>query len=87
MSEWNTPDQHFEVVLMRNGVNEDTATQDDYRRVAVVAKDPIGAMTSDEAVAAAGTDFRVVLATPPGVETGMEVMARQRLMNGQTRDW
>lgn len=90
MKDYPTYDQHFEVVLMKKGVTEDAATPDDFKRVAVVAKDQVAAMMSDEVTAAAGEEFRAVVATPPGVPTGFEQMARRRMLNAgdqRTTNW
>lgn len=91
MKDYPTYDQHFEVVLMRKGVTEDAATQDDFKRVAVVARDQVAALMSEDVAAAAGEDFRAVVATPPGIETGFEAMARRRAMDAtggqRTTNW
>lgn len=73
--------QHFEVVLMRKTVTEDNAKQEDFVRVAVQANDQIAAMTHADVTAAAGEEFRPIIATPPGVPTGPEMMARRRAMD------
>lgn len=82
MSDYPQYKEHFEVVLMRNGVTEDEATQDDFKRVAVVAKDPVSACLSDEVEAIAKADgMRAIMATKPGVPTGPEIMARRRALD------
>lgn len=73
--------QHFEVVLMKVGASEVTATQDDFRRVAIVAKDQIAAMTDPAVEAACGAEYRPIVATPPGMMTGPEAMARRRALD------
>ena len=40
--------QAFDVVMLRNGVNEATATRKDFRRVTVMATDPLEAMRTVE---------------------------------------
>ena len=73
--------QHFEVVIMRNEASELSATQDDFRRVAVVAKDLIAALMDPAVLAACGAEWRPIVATPPGVATGPEMMARRRALD------
>lgn len=82
--------QHFEVVMMRNGVSEGAATQDDFKRVLVTARDPLAALMTDEVKAVADADgFRAVIAVPPGTPTGPETMARRRALDadGSKNDW
>ena len=67
--------------MIRNGVSEGAATQDDFRRVPVVAKDPLAAMMSDEVQAVANEGFRPMVATTPGSPTGPETMARRRALD------
>ncbi len=75
--------------MLRNGVSEDAATQDDFKRIAVIAKDPINAMLSDEVEAVAKADgFRALLATTPGTPTGPETMARRRALDPEgSKNW
>lgn len=84
-------EQHFEVVLMRRGVSEDAAKPEDFVRVAVTARDQVQALLKDEVKAAAGTEYNVVLAAPPGVQTGPEIMARRRVQDvgagSRTTNW
>jgi hypothetical protein len=78
--------EHFEVVMLRDGVGEDDATQDDLKRVAVMASDPLAALMTDEVFAVAKTDgFRPIFATKPGMPTGPEIMARRRALEAQSK--
>ena len=76
--------QHFEVVMIREGASELTATSEDFRRVPVDAADPIGAVTSKEAAAVKG--WRPMFAAPPGVPTEPEIMSRRRALEGPVVD-
>ncbi len=82
-----THTEHFEVVMLRSGVDEDAATQDDLKRVAVLASDPLAALMADEVQAVAKTGeiktdgFRAIFASKPGVPTGPEIMARRRALD------
>lgn len=84
----NDPPQteNFDVVLLRNGVNELTAKPDDFRRVPVVATGPLAAVMSGEAAAVAAEGFTILHAATPGVATGPEAMARQRELEGPPID-
>jgi hypothetical protein len=76
--------QQFEVVMIRDGVSELTATSDDLKRIAVQAVDPISAVTSKEVAAVKG--WRPMFAAPPGVPTEPEIMARRRALEGPVVD-
>jgi hypothetical protein len=79
--------EHFEVVMLRDGVGDDAATQDDLKRVAVMATDPLAALMTDEVLAVAKTDgFRAIFASKPGVPTGPEIMARRRALEASSRN-
>jgi hypothetical protein len=74
----------FEVVMIRDGVNDLTATTEDLKRIPVQAIDPISAVTSKEVAAVKG--WRPMFAAPPGVPTEPEIMARRRALEGPVVD-
>lgn len=74
----------FEVVMIREGVSDLTATTEDLKRIPVEAADPIGAVMSPEVAGAKG--WRPMFAAPPGVPTEPEIMARRRALEGPVVD-
>ena len=76
----------FEVVMLKQGVSEFTATPDDFRRVPVVAADPIKAQQDPDVLAAEQEGYTVMLASRPGIQTQAEVLARGRLYDCSVTD-
>jgi hypothetical protein len=73
--------EHFDVVLVKEGVPEHGATMGDIKRVSVQAESPIAAQ-----MAVHEKGFRVHRATPPGMLTDLEVFANRRTYDGGTTD-
>ena len=71
--------ENFEVVLIKLTASEFTAKPEDFKRVPVDAADPIQALHTPEANV---KGYRVMWATPPGVLTEPEIMARRRELDG-----
>jgi hypothetical protein len=78
--------ESFEVVLLKQGVSEFTATPDDFRRVSVRATDPIMAQHDPEVIAAEQEGYICLLASRPGIQTQAEVLARGRLYDCSVTD-
>ena len=76
----------FDVVMIKNGVSEFTALPDDFRRVPVVAQDPMKAQMDPGVLAAEAEGYRCMLASRPGIQTQAEVLARVRLYDCSTAD-
>ena len=76
----------FEVVLLKQGVSEFTATPDDFRRVPVWATDPINAQQDPDVLAAEKEGYICLLASRPGIQTQAEVLARGRLYDCSVAD-
>jgi hypothetical protein len=77
--------EQFEVVLIRRSANEMSATPASFKRVAVLAPDPLAAMMSEE-VRREGKDWRPICATKSGILTDPEVNARRLEMEGPPID-
>jgi hypothetical protein len=75
----------FDVVMLKDGVNDLIAKTADFKRVPIEAEAPFAAMTHPD-VQAAAKGFRVLFAVPPGVATEPEIHARRREMEGETVD-
>ena len=68
----------FEVVMVKNGKNPESAGIEDFRRVPVMATDPLQAQMSDEVEAAKKDVYYPILPGKPGVLTDPEMRARAR---------
>jgi hypothetical protein len=78
--------QHFEVVMLRDGVDQEAAQPADFLRVAILARDPVAAQNDPDIGLVKG--YRPVAATLPNQLTGFELAARNReLVNAPTRSW
>jgi hypothetical protein len=78
----------FDVVMLKNGKHEATATIEDYRRVPVMASDPLQAQMSDEVAAQEG--YYPLRVSRPGELTGPEMQARARAFeasDSNPRQW
>ena len=71
--------EQFEVVMLRLGVSPLTALPGDFKRVPIVATDPLAAQLSDEVRKETG--YITLFAAKPGVLTDPEVHARRREMD------
>lgn len=81
-----TYSQPFEVVMLRDGVDQDLALPDDFTRLHVVACDPTAAQRAPVVNSLIG--FHPIGATPPGALTGPEQMALARTRStDSTRNW
>ena len=69
-----TQQKAFDVVMLRNGVNEATATRKDFRRVTVMATDPLEAMQTVEQYHAACAAKR----RPPRRIQTWQILARKQ---------
>lgn len=67
--------ESFEVVLLKDGASQMSASVSDFQRVAVEAESPLQAQMSDEAKKDGWT---AIYATKPGLLTEPEVLARRR---------
>jgi len=76
--------EDFEVVMLKKGVSELTAGEDDFLRVPVQADQPIAALMKDEVQN--HKTHRPLFAARPGVMTDPEIMARRRTMEGPPVD-
>ena len=77
--------EHLDVVMLKLGVSDLTATPEDFKRVQVQAPDA-DAATFEPQVTALEKEYRVLTATPPGHETQAEMLARHRAYNGGVTD-
>jgi putative sterol carrier protein len=79
-----THTEDFDVVLLKDGVSDLTASPSDFKRVLVTGQaDPIAALMSDTAQV---KGFRPLFALPPGVMSSAEIMANRRVMDNDTLD-
>lgn len=74
----------FDVVMLKNGVNDMAAVSTDFKRVPVEASAPFEALTHKDVAAVAG--YHPLFAVPPGVPTEPEIHARRRELEGPTVD-
>lgn len=72
--------------MLRDGVEPDSATPDDFTRLHVVARDPSTAQ--QDPICAGLVGYRPIGATPPGALTGPEQLALARARSTEsTRNW
>ena len=84
--QYQKPDtQPLDGVLLLRTASEFTAKQSDFKRIAVLAVDPIAAQADPEVVKYE-KEYRCLGAVPPGFETEPEANARQREYAGGVTD-
>lgn len=73
--------ESFEVVLIKRNISSLTAKPGDFKRIPVVATDPLAAQMSDEVIKE--KEWLPLFAAPPGVLTDPEIQARQRELSAE----
>lgn len=74
----------FDVVMLKNGVNDMSALSTDFKRIPVEAGAPFEALTHKDVTNVTG--YHPLFAVPPGVATEPEVHARRRELEGPLVD-
>lgn len=78
--------EHFDVVLLKKDVSEMAAKPEDFKRVAVVAPDPLRAQQTEEVAKVIKEGYRPLAAVPPMVQIDAEIHARRRAIEGHDLD-